>query len=204
MPLSVRAVAQPRIIVPNGAPVLNCGFYGSEVGTWHTLVYDQALTLPGNGRPVQLAGEYDPRRADLSGLLFHNEDGNEAGGLVYAGKKDENGVINAGATLTFDQYAEDQIMSIQYAHRGNVKRTGMTISARPDEMGENLAAFYRACAAGCGTVFESAVTNSSGVSPLEPMVTQGDRRRLGPRFPGRFADEESLCEIDAQFLEQGQ
>lgn len=93
---------------------------------------------------VQLAGEYGPRRADLSGLLFHNEDGNEAGGLVYSGKKDENGVIEAGAVLTFDQYAEDQIMAIQYAHRGDAKSTGLTISDRPDELGENLAAFYRA------------------------------------------------------------
>jgi len=96
---------------------------------------------------VQLAGEYGPRRTDLSGLLFHNEDGNEAGGLVYSGKKDENGVINAGAILTFDQYAEDQIMTLEYAHRGDVKRTGLTISDRPDEMGENLAAFYRAFSA---------------------------------------------------------
>lgn len=96
---------------------------------------------------VQLAGEYGPRRKDLSGLLFHNEDGNEAGGLVYSGRKDENGVIDAGAILTFDQYAEDQIMAIQYAHRGDVKRTGLTISDRPDEMGENLAAFYKAFAA---------------------------------------------------------
>jgi hypothetical protein len=96
---------------------------------------------------VQLAGEFGPRRADLSGLLFHNEDGNEAGGLVYSGKRDENGDINAGAILTFDQYAEDQIMAIQYAHRGDVKRTGLTISDRPDEMGENLAAFYRDFAA---------------------------------------------------------
>lgn len=61
---------------------------------------------------VQLAGEFGPRRTDLSGLLFHNEDGNEAGSLVYSGKKDENGVIDASAILTFDQYAEDQIMAI--------------------------------------------------------------------------------------------
>jgi len=55
---------------------------------------------------VQLAGEFGPRRTDLSGLLFHNEDGNEAGGLVYSGKRDENGEIEAGAILTFDQYAD--------------------------------------------------------------------------------------------------
>lgn len=93
---------------------------------------------------VQLAGEFSPRRKELSGILFHNEDGNEAGGLVYAGKKDEDGTIQAGAMLTFDQYAEDQIMAIEYSHRGDQKRNGMLIMDRPDEMGENLAAFYKA------------------------------------------------------------
>lgn len=95
---------------------------------------------------VQLAGEFSPRRNDLSGILFHNEDGNEAGGLVYAGKKDDDGVIEAGAMLTFDQYAEDQIMAIEYAQRGSEKRNGILIMDRPDEMGENMAAFYRAFA----------------------------------------------------------
>lgn len=28
-----RALAKPRLIVPNGAPVLHCGFYESEAGT---------------------------------------------------------------------------------------------------------------------------------------------------------------------------
>jgi hypothetical protein len=93
---------------------------------------------------VQLAGEFSPRRKDLSGLLFHNQDGNEAGGLVYSGKKDENGEIQAGAILTFDQYGDDQIMAIQYSHSGNEKRNGMLIMDRPDELGENLANFYRA------------------------------------------------------------
>jgi hypothetical protein len=92
---------------------------------------------------VQLAGEFSPRRSDLSGILFHNEDGNEAGGLVYAGKKDEEGNIQAGAMLTFDQYGEDQIMTLEYAHHGNQKRNGLLIMDRPDEMGENMAAFYR-------------------------------------------------------------
>jgi hypothetical protein len=92
---------------------------------------------------VQLAGEFSPRRSDLSGILFHNEDGNEAGGLVYAGKKDEDGKIQAGAMLTFDQYAEDQIMTLEYAHRGDQKRNGLLIMDRPDEMGENMLAFYR-------------------------------------------------------------
>jgi hypothetical protein len=93
---------------------------------------------------VQIAGEFSPRRKQLSGLLFHNEDGHEAGGLVYSGRRDENGDIQAGAILTFDQYREDQIMAIQYAHSGDVKRTGMLITDRPDELGEHMAEFYRA------------------------------------------------------------
>jgi hypothetical protein len=92
---------------------------------------------------VQVAGEFGPRRKDLSGMLFHNEDGHESGGLVYWGRRDENGEIQAGGMMTFDQYAEDQIMSLQYAHSGGRKRTGLTISDRPDEMGVNLARFYQ-------------------------------------------------------------
>ena len=96
---------------------------------------------------VQVAGEFGPRRKDLSGVLFHNEDGNESGGLVYWGRRDENGEIQAGGMMTFDQYAEDQIMSLQYAHSGDRKRTGLTISDRPDEIGEHLARFYEEFAA---------------------------------------------------------
>ncbi len=96
---------------------------------------------------VQVAGEFGPRRKDLSGMLFHNEDGHESGGLVYWGRRDENGEIQAGGMMTFDQYAEDQIMSLQYAHSGDRKRTGPTISDCPDEMGENLSRFYKDFAA---------------------------------------------------------
>ena len=138
---------------------------------------------------VQLSGEFGPRRKDLSGLLFHNEDGNEAGGLVYSGKKDENGVIDAGAMLTFDQYAEDQIMAIQYAHQGSAKSTGLTISDRPDEMGENLAAFYRAFSE-AGTPEERARLRAD-VLPTIP-AEELPARRL---YLGRTQDNASTIDL---------
>ena len=58
---------------------------------------------------VLLAGGYGPRRADLAGLLFINQEGVEAGGLVYTGKRDSAGAVDAGAILTFDQFGNDQI-----------------------------------------------------------------------------------------------
>jgi hypothetical protein len=63
----------------------------------------------GNVR-VQLAGSFPPRRAALAGFLFVNNEGTEAGGLVYSGQK-KDGRVSEGATLTMDQYNEDQCMS---------------------------------------------------------------------------------------------
>lgn len=116
----------------------------SKTQTFDTITVRHIDILDSEDRiRVQLAGEFSPRRRDLSGILFHNEDGNEAGGLVYSGKKDDEGKIEAGAMLTFDQYGEDQIMTLEYAHHDNQKRNGLLIMDRPDELGENMLAFYR-------------------------------------------------------------
>lgn len=93
---------------------------------------------------VILSGGFPPRRADLAGLLFINEDGHEAGGLVYRGTRDENGQIQAGAILTFDQYQNDQIVALQYDHTGSRKRQGFTIQERPDTLSDLLKEAYRA------------------------------------------------------------
>ena len=112
--------------------------------TFDKITVSQIDVVDSEGRVrAQLAGEYGPRRKDLSGLLFHNEEGHEAGGLVYQGGIDEDGNVQAGAILTFDQYGDDQIMALQYAQNGDHKRNGLTITDRPNEMGENLAQFYR-------------------------------------------------------------
>jgi hypothetical protein len=93
---------------------------------------------------VILAGGYPPRRASLAGLLFINEDGHEAGGLVYTGTRNEDGEIDAGAILTFDQYGNDQIVALQYDHSGSRKRQGLTIQERPDTLSDLLKEAYRA------------------------------------------------------------
>ena len=73
----------------------------------------------GNTRVI-LAGGFPPRREALAGLLFINEDGNEAGGLVYQGTRDSLGNIQAGAILTFDQYQNDQISQSSYLFQDNI------------------------------------------------------------------------------------
>ncbi len=50
-------------------------------------------------------------RKKRSGMLFFNEDGIEAGGFIYDGKKTANGHA-AGLSLTYDQYDGDQVMQL--------------------------------------------------------------------------------------------
>lgn len=138
---------------------------------------------------VQLAGEYGPRRKDLAGLLFHNEDGHEAGGLVYTGRTDETGKVQAGAILTFDQYGEDQIMAIRYSQDGDVKENGMTLTDRPNEMGENMAKFYRA--------FAEAKTDEARRKLREEMLPTIPREELPAKrlFIGRTARNSSTINL---------
>lgn len=71
----------------------------------------------------------------ISGMLFYNEEGYEAGGLVFNGKKIKGGQT-AGIGLTMDGYRQDQSMSIQH----NEKKDSLTsfyedairIMSRPD------------------------------------------------------------------------
>lgn len=50
-------------------------------------------------------------RKKRSGMLFFNEDGIEAGGFIYDGKKTADG-HSAGLSLTYDQYDGDQVMQL--------------------------------------------------------------------------------------------
>lgn len=132
----------------------------------------------GNTRVI-LAGGFPPRRATLAGLLFINEDGNEAGGLVYQGTLDSLGNIQAGAILTFDQYQNDQIVALEYGQSGTQKRQGLTIQERPDTLTDRVKDFYRA--------FEAAETAEARDSLRRNVLPQIPRREFASRrlFAGR-------------------
>jgi hypothetical protein len=90
---------------------------------------------------MHIAGTFPPRRNDLAGILFVDNDGVEAGGLVYRGHK-QNGHVAAGGTLTMDQYNEDQVVALQYNQDGAKKVVGLTFADRPDSIGPQLGELY--------------------------------------------------------------
>jgi hypothetical protein len=112
--------------------------------TFDEITVRQITLVDSAGQPrVLLAGGFPPRRPDLAGILFFNQDGGEAGGLVYKGTKHDDGTIDAGGILTFDQYRNDQIIAIEYAQRGSWKRNGITIQDRPDSVSPQVLDMYR-------------------------------------------------------------
>ncbi len=141
----------------------------------------------GNVR-VQLAGAFPPRRTELAGLLFHNKDGSEAGGLVYSGRKTE-GQVSAGSVLTMDQYNNDQIVVLRYEEENGKRNHGLWIADRPDSLSpEVLAAFGLLEKMPEGSARDSVSQALLAKIPPEQLVA----RRL---FVGRDKDKAATVEL---------
>lgn len=92
---------------------------------------------------VLIAGNIPPeRRSTWAGLLFYTNEGKEAGGLIYTGKK-EDGRVTAGGGLTIDQYGTDQIVTLDYSDERGRRQHGLTVSDRPDSTSDRVREFYR-------------------------------------------------------------
>lgn len=70
-----------------------------------------------------------PDRQD-TGLLFLDDEGTEMGGLVWGGRKDQTGKITAEGHLSFDQYMQDQIFSIDAGREGEKRWSVMAFTDR--------------------------------------------------------------------------
>ena len=83
---------------------------------------------------LRIGGKVYPLRGGTgigsAGLIFFNDEGNENGGLVYAGGRDARGA-HASAHLTFDQLDQDETVALSYTERDGRRGAGLTISDRP-------------------------------------------------------------------------
>jgi hypothetical protein len=67
--------------------------------------------------------------AGSAGLIFFNDEGNENGGLAYAGRKTATG-YRANGHMTFDQFDQDEALAFSYSDVDGRARAGLTISDR--------------------------------------------------------------------------
>lgn len=72
-----------------------------------------------------------PNRKRDAGLIFFNDEGDEDGGMTWSGRT-ENGVARANAGLSFDQYKQDETVTLRYSQTGTNRQAGLTVADRPD------------------------------------------------------------------------
>lgn len=74
-----------------------------------------------------------PRGRKGAGFLFFDEEGTEDGGLTYGIEKDQSGrVVGSDGHLSFDQYMQDQIFTIDAGRDGEKKFSLLRMDDRGD------------------------------------------------------------------------
>jgi hypothetical protein len=64
-----------------------------------------------------------------AGMLFYNDEGSENGGLIFSGRRNEKGeVIDSGGSLSFDKYADNQIIQLAGVDDKEDKFAGLIVS----------------------------------------------------------------------------
>lgn len=96
------------------------------------------LTISNHARlpdPI-IGGKSYPLRSGTgvqsAGLIFFNDDGNENGGLIWTGHRDGQS-YNASEMLTFDQFDQDETMTLGYGDQNRRRLVGLTVLDRADE-----------------------------------------------------------------------
>lgn len=73
-----------------------------------------------------------PDRRSFAGMLFVNDEGTENGGLIQKGFVGPDGKANAGLSLTFDRFRQDQVIQLLHAEGGGRARSMLVINDESD------------------------------------------------------------------------
>lgn len=93
------------------------------------LVISDKTKFPGsfvNGKEIARPDRHD------TGLLFLNEEGTEMGGLTFDGWKDKSGEVQNNGHLSFDQYMQDQVFSLDAGQEGGKHYSVINFTDRGD------------------------------------------------------------------------
>ncbi len=81
--------------------------------------------------PGVIGGKVLQRPRPYAGLIFFNDQGDEAGGLILTGRE-QNGNRAADAGLMFDQLGQDQTIGFDYTEENGRRTAAFKVWDRPD------------------------------------------------------------------------
>jgi hypothetical protein len=92
------------------------------------MTISSAATAPG----MIVKGKERPHPSRKSaGILFFNDEGTENGGLIFGGQKKDGNTASYGH-LSFDQYEQDQVISLDQSEENGHRRAGLSFNDLPD------------------------------------------------------------------------
>jgi hypothetical protein len=92
------------------------------------MTISNAATAPG----IFVKGKERPHpNRKSAGILFFNDEGTENGGLIFGGQK-KDGSTSGYGHLSFDQYEQDQVISLDQSEENGRRRAGLTFNDMPD------------------------------------------------------------------------
>jgi hypothetical protein len=97
-------------------------------GTLRMVISNKAA-FPG----IMIRGKETPHpdRA-TAGMLFFNDEGTENGGLIFGGSKGKDGKVSSYGHLSFDQYEQDQVFSIDAGEENGKRTSELRVIDQPD------------------------------------------------------------------------
>ena len=93
------------------------------------LVLSNKAQFPG---VIMKGKEYPHPNRKFAGMLFFNDEGTEMGGLGFSGMIDKNGKVSSTGTLSFDQYMQDEVFTIDAYEEDGKRYSGIKVMDRPD------------------------------------------------------------------------
>jgi hypothetical protein len=64
------------------------------------------------------------------GLIFFNDEGTENGGLTFTGSRQPNGQFTSSLGMSFDQFDQDQVVTLRYDDNNGNRRLGLSFLDR--------------------------------------------------------------------------
>jgi hypothetical protein len=97
-------------------------------GTLRMVISNKAA-FPG----IIIKGKETPHpNRKTAGMLFFNDEGTENGGLIFGGSKDASGKVTSYGHLSFDQYEQDQVFTIDAEEENGDRSSELRIIDEPD------------------------------------------------------------------------
>lgn len=88
-------------------------------GTPRLVISDKA-EYPGG---FYMGKEFARSGRQTAGLLFMNDEGTENGGMIFGGYRSADGTLHSYGHLSFDEYQQDQTLSLDMAQDGAERKT---------------------------------------------------------------------------------